>query len=114
MVRLSYIFISTFTYLDLVENTDFLGWSFAHEDEIKSCLSFLASNSAADGDSRSFQPSLFDLADLSPLRWIGTLRSQFVQAHLCTDKSLSCLEEESEPKEERIQSRSNGDTHYLY
>lgn len=106
-------------------NTDFLGWSFENEEEIVSCLIALTSDSAAE------RAPLYHPAEQSPLRWLRILRSQFVQVSLCSDGSVSKLEEQPQsgrelmkagegeisrlntgqerlPSKEGIQSRSNG------
>jgi len=55
----------------------------------------LTSESAADA-------SIYHPTEQSPLRWLDILRSQFVEVHLCTDGSLSQLEDQPQSGRESI------------
>lgn len=91
-----FLFLFLFSITCYGGDTDFLGWSFKNEEEIVSCLTALTSNSAVDG------ASLYHPADQSPFRWLEILRSQFVQVRLCTDGSVSRIEDQPKPERESM------------
>jgi hypothetical protein len=77
--------------LKRIQIPDFLDWSLTHDKELLSCLSIVS-----DGILRQ------SLYPLEAVKWLSVIRSQFVQAELCTVQSVARLE--SIMKEETLES----------
>jgi hypothetical protein len=68
-------------HLQWIQIPDFLDWSLTHEELLLSCLT-----KVSDG---LLGQSLYPL---EPVKWLSIIRSQFVQAELCTPESVLLLE----------------------
>jgi hypothetical protein len=73
---------------------DFLDWSLTHEEVLLGCISKIS-----DG---LHEHSLYPI---EKLKWLSTLRSQFVQSGLCTVESLARLESSIEEEELKQQNK---------
>lgn len=69
------------THLQHIQIPDFLDWSLTHEELLLSCLARVSNGMLGQA-----------LYPLEAVKWLSVIRSQFVQAELCTVQSVSRLE----------------------
>lgn len=64
-----------------IQIADFLDWSLSHEELLLSCLTRVSNGILGQS-----------LYPLEAVQWLSVIRSQFLQADLCTVESVSQLE----------------------